>query len=95
MNATNSHGTGRRMRLRALVAVLAVTGALDVAGGGPAQAAGPVLCGGRLATVVGTEGRDVLRGTPGNDVIAALGATTWCSGWAATTPFAVAAGAMS
>jgi uncharacterized repeat protein (TIGR01451 family) len=33
----------------------------------------PVICGGRRATVIGTDGDDNLPGTDGNDVIAALG----------------------
>jgi RTX calcium-binding nonapeptide repeat (4 copies) len=33
----------------------------------------PARCGGRVATHVGTSGRDRLRGTPGRDVIAGLG----------------------
>jgi Ca2+-binding RTX toxin-like protein len=31
----------------------------------------PILCSGRVATIVGTTGNDVLAGTPGNDVIVA------------------------
>lgn len=34
---------------------------------------GAVLCGERLATIVGTAGRDRIKGTPGSDVIVGLG----------------------
>ena len=39
----------------------------------PAHAGAPVRCNGEVATVVGTHRADVLRGTDGDDVIAALG----------------------
>jgi hypothetical protein len=43
-------------------------------------AEGPPLCGGLIATIVGTSGRDVLVGTAGRDVIAGLGADDRVSG---------------
>ena len=45
-----------------------------------ADAAEPVLCNGAVATIVGTSGPDVLRGTDGDDVIAALGGPDVVSG---------------
>lgn len=45
---------------------------LALSGAGAAQAAGPE-CQGRKATLVGTQGDDVIEGTKGDDVIVALG----------------------
>jgi len=50
------------------VATLAALGALFVLGIGAGEEEDP-RCHGRRATIVGTEGTDVLRGTPGRDVI--------------------------
>ena len=49
------------------------SGAGGPGGGGTGGTTGPPRCGGRRATVVGTAGRDVLRGTKRANVIAALG----------------------
>ena len=58
----------------ALSAVLLVSapGAGLVGGATASEAAGP-RCQGRVATIVGTAGDDVLQGTPGGDVIVGLG----------------------
>lgn len=45
----------------------------DGNGDRPAALPPPILCEGQVATIVGTEGDDVLVGTDGNDVIAGLG----------------------
>ena len=53
-----------------------------------------IRCGGRIATVIGTPGRDVLHGTVGPDVIATLGAGTASAGGAGTTASAGVPGTM-
>lgn len=60
---------------RILVGVAVLPAALLVPGaaGVPSAAAAPVRCDGRVATLVGTPGDDVLEGTPGRDVVAGLG----------------------
>jgi Ca2+-binding RTX toxin-like protein len=54
-----------------IVAVLAIiaSAAVAQAATGPPEAAEPPRCDGRRATIVGTDGDDVLRGTPQSDVI--------------------------
>lgn len=61
----------RSIRL-GLVATLLVASTL-IAGPGPVNAQGTPTCDGKPATIVGTEGDDVLLGTEGNDVIVGLG----------------------
>jgi Ca2+-binding RTX toxin-like protein len=58
--------------MRALVIILVLVGAAATAMPGVAHAA-VTLCDGKVATVVGTPGDDVLQGTPAGDVIAGLG----------------------
>ena len=50
-----------------------VVGPKAGSGGGEAPAAPKPRCSGQLATIIGTGGADLLRGTPGPDVILALG----------------------
>ena len=65
---------GRRMLRRMLRRIALVVSALVLVpiADSVAQAQGR-LCFAREATISGTDGRDVLRGTPGNDVILGLG----------------------
>ena len=51
------------------VVILAIAGLLVVGVAQAAAAQAPVICGGQLATIVGTAGDDVLQGTSGPDVI--------------------------
>ena len=62
----------RAERLRPLMAAGLLLAALAIPVLGTEVAAGPT-CGGEPATIVGTEGDDELRGTPGRDVIVGLG----------------------
>jgi Ca2+-binding RTX toxin-like protein len=50
--------------------------------GAIAMASTQVRCGGLVATIVGTDGDDVLAGTDGNDVIAGLGGSDLIVGYA-------------
>jgi hypothetical protein len=62
-------------RARSVVAASAIVAcvvAVGLVGAGAVQAREPALCNGVLATVVGSSGPDVLRGTPADDVIAGL-----------------------
>jgi Ca2+-binding RTX toxin-like protein len=59
--------------MRAITIVLALVGSAAVALPVAPAAAGFTLCDGKVATVVGTTGPDVLHGTPEDDVIAGLG----------------------
>ena len=61
----------RSFRALALLGTLAIVAVLTV-GAPPAGAQGTVKCEGRTATIVGTAGDDVLRGTSGKDIIAGL-----------------------
>jgi RTX calcium-binding nonapeptide repeat (4 copies) len=64
------------MRLRLMVAVLApvvVAGLLSAAGRSAAEGKARAACLGVRATIVGTAGGDLLRGTQKRDVIVALG----------------------
>lgn len=62
------HRTGRRLPVGALTALLTIAAALAVPISSADAAAKP-RCGGLRATIVGTAGDDVLRGTRGKDVI--------------------------
>lgn len=63
-----------RILLGALLpAALLVPGAAPGAAPGASGAGAPVRCDGRVATLVGTSGDDVLEGSPGRDVVAGLG----------------------
>ncbi|MGZ4457195.1 MAG: calcium-binding protein [Nocardioides sp.] len=63
-----------RAPISRVLGVLVVVGVLVPAGpAGPAGAGEPVTCQGRVATLVGTDGPDVLTGTDGPDVVAGLG----------------------
>jgi Ca2+-binding RTX toxin-like protein len=65
--------TNKETTMRARLITLALlTGATVVVPMTAAQAA-PTLCDGKIATIVGTSGPDVLHGTPERDVIAGLG----------------------
>ena len=68
---TDIYNAGVTSRLRGIAVVLAFSGALFGAhaiAAPPTESAVPT-CDGRQATIVGTDGPDVLHGTPGNDVI--------------------------
>ncbi len=68
--------TGRRAGIH--IAVLATTALFVGAGASAAPvraAADPPTCGGKLATIVGTDGNDVLNATDGDDVIVGLDGT--------------------
>ena len=62
------HRAGRRL---AVGVVFSVTAAYQFAAASPARATH--ICHGKTATIVGTQRNDRLTGTPGPDVIAALG----------------------
>ncbi len=65
-------GTPRVGRVTAGVAAAAVIVVMGV-GAGVSEAGTTAQCAGLKATIVGTNGPDVLRGTPGRDVIVGLG----------------------
>lgn len=70
-----------RLSAVGLVSILGFLAALLATASG-ASAASPLMCGGKVATVVGTSGNDTLRGTSGNDVIVALGGDDIIYGYA-------------
>ena len=61
------------MKVRSILTVLAVLGAVLAATTSPAGAQTAQTCDDLPATIVGTNGDDVIQGTPGPDVIVALG----------------------
>lgn len=71
------------MNVRKRLAVFGVTatviGSLVLGAAGPAQAATP-KCGGKTATIVGSNDADSLIGTSGNDVIVGLGGADYIEG---------------
>jgi len=70
-------GSTRPGRFGAIAVIVALATGAAIGVSEPLVTAGPagaaVLCGGRIATIVGTNGFDTLNGTSGNDVIAGLG----------------------
>ncbi|MDQ4051796.1 MAG: hypothetical protein M3237_03720 [Actinomycetota bacterium] len=59
--------------MRAITIILTLVGTAAVAMPATPAAAGVTLCDGKVATVIGTPGDDILRGTAEGDVIAGLG----------------------
>ena len=73
MNKVTGGKVQRTGRVRAVSVAVAIFGALTAWLALPAGAqTAPVMCGGEVATIVGTADDDVLMGTPGDDVIAGL-----------------------
>lgn len=65
-------GSGRRLGA-SVVPVLLLAALLVAVQAGPSPAQSGARCRGQVATIVGTDGPDRIKGTPGNDVIVAYG----------------------
>ena len=63
--------------ISSVLAIILAVGAVTIA---PAGAQAPRLCQGEEATIIGTNGNDILRGTEGRDVIVGLGGHDRISG---------------
>ena len=73
MSAAFTHKTARRSIRRGVGLVAAAVAVVTVLATAPAAAQATPTCDGLPATIIGTDGDDVLDGTNGNDVIVGLG----------------------